>query len=314
MAIDLVALALVCLAAGFGAARGALAGAVGLATLFGAGAAALLAAPRLGPRLAVAAELPAALGTPLAGGLVFAFASVTLGLVGRWLRELETPRPGSSRSALDRLVGGLLGALRGAIRAAIVAWIALVAEALRAAGVAPALPPLGDSIAARLASSAVEAGALAALGADPAGRVAARLAARPAQSLEELDRVLAAPSVLALRDDGLFWTYLEHGETTVALHRASFLDLTRDAELRRRLHALALVDERAAEDPAAFRDAMAEVLEEVGPRLRKLRDDPEFERLARDPELLALARSGDPLALASHPGVRALAARAVTAP
>jgi hypothetical protein len=311
MALDLVALALVCLAAGIGTARGALAGAVALGTLLGAYGAALFAAPRLGPRFAAEAGVPEGLGAPVAGLLAFAFAFVVLGLIGRWLRRDDEHRAGRARSLLDRSLGGVLGAARGAIAAAAVVWLALFVDALRVAEIAPALPPIGDSAAARLTSSAVETAALATLGTDPAHRVAARLAARPAQSLEEIDRVLAAPSVLALRDDPLFWSYLEHGETNVALHRASFLALARDAEVRRSLHALGLVDERAAGDPVAFRDAMAEALEEVGPRLRALREDPEFQRLSRDPELVALARSGDPLAIASHPGVHQLAVRAL---
>ncbi len=313
MALDLLLLTLVCVAAGFGAARGALASAVGLVALLGAYAAGFLAGPALGPRLGSEAGLSAPLGTALAGTLAFAFAYVVLRLVGSWLRGLEERRVGLTRSALDRVLGGLLGALRGGIAAALVAWLALLADGLRVAGAAPRLPPLGDSTGARLASSAVEAGTLAALGQDPAGRVAARLAARPAATLEELDAVLDDPGVLALRDDALFWSSVEHGRIDRALHRASFAALERDAGLRGRLQALGLVDERAAGDPAAFRAEMAEVLEETGPRLRALRDDPELERLMQDPELVAMARSGQTLALASHPRVRAVVVKAMAA-
>jgi len=313
MALDLLLLMLVCVVAGFGAARGALASAVGLVALVGAYAAGFLAGPALGPGLGAAVGMPAALRTPFAGALAFAFAYVVIRLVGRWLRGIEERGVGLRRSALDRALGGLFGALRGGIAAALVAWLALLVEALRVAGVAPAVPPLGDSTAARLASSAVEAGTLAALGPDPAGRVAARLVARPAATLEQLDAVLEDPGVLALRDDALFWNSVEHGQIDRALHRTSFAALERDAGLRRRLHALGLVDGRAAEDPAAFRAAMAEVFEETGPRLRALRDDPELDRLMQDPELVEMARSGQTLALASHPRVRAVVARAMAA-
>jgi hypothetical protein len=313
MWLDLLALTLVGVAAGFGAARGALAGALGLVSLAGGCAAALVAGPRLGPRLAAAAELPAPLGTALAGSLACAGAWVGLGVLGRWLRRIEERRIGLSRRLPDRLGGGVLGAARGALAALLVAWLALWVDVLRVAGVAPGLPPLGASRAAELTGSAVEAGALAALGSDPAGRALARMAARPGATLVEVEVLLAEPRVLALRDDALFWADVEHGQVERALQRASFAAAERDAELRRRLRALGVVGDEAEGDPAAFRDAMAEVLRDLGPRLRALRDDPELRRLLRDPEVVAMAQSGDHLGLVAHPGFRGAVARAMAA-
>jgi len=313
MGLDLLLLTLVCVIAGFGAARGTLASAVGLAALLGAYAAGVVVAPRLGPGLASAAGLPPALGGPAAGTLAFALAHVVLGLLGRWLRRIEARRVGLGRSVLDRVGGGLFGALRGALVAALVAWLALLADGLRVAGVAPQLPALGESQAASLTGRAVEAGTLAMLGPDPGGRVVARFAGRPAATLAEVEEVLAEPRVIELRDDALFWSSVEHGDVDRALQRASFVRVARDPELRSRLHALGLVDEAAAAEPSAFRDAMAEVLVEIGPRLRALREDPELERLLDDPELLERARSGDSLAVAGDPRVRAIVSRALAA-
>ena len=215
--------------------------------------------------------------------------------------------------AWDRIGGGLLGALRGGLAAALLAWLALFLEAARVEGALSGLPPLGDSTAARVTSSAVETGTLAALGSDPGSRVVARLAARPAETLGEIDAVLADPRVFELRDDARFWSSVERGDTDGAMRRASFTALARDERLRQRFLALGLVDERAAGDPAAFRDEMAGVLEELGPRLHALREDPELERLMRDPKVIEMARAGDHLALATHPGVRAVVARAMQA-
>jgi hypothetical protein len=58
---------------------------------------------------------------------------------------------------------------------------------------------------------------------------------------------------------------------------------------------------------------MAELLAELGPRLRALREDPDLELLMQDPGLLERARAGDSIALASDARVRAVVARAMGA-
>ena len=311
MALDVLALTLVCVAAGFGAARGAFAGAVGLAALLGAWAAGLLAGPALGPGLATAGDLPPAVGSALAATLAFAFFRVALGLLGRWLRRLEERRVGLARSALDRIGGGCLGAVRGGLLAVMLVWLALWVDALRVVGFAPGLPELGASHAAAATAAAVEVGTLAFVGDDATGRFVAQLAARPATSLGELDRLLADPQVLELRDDALFWDGVERGDVDAALARASFVRLARAPGPRRQLRALGLIAAPAAEDPAAFGDAMAEVARELGPRLRALREDPELAQLMQDPEVVAMLQSGDHVALLAHPAFRAAVARAI---
>ena len=311
MALDLLALALVCVFAGFGAARGAFAGAVGLMRLFLAAAAGLLLGPLLGPGLASAAALPGPGGTALAGTLAFAFFYVVLGLLARWLRRLEERRIGLSRTPVDRLGGAALGALRGVVAAVPLVWMVLWIDVLRVAGIAPGLPELPPSRAVAATEAAVETGTLAYVGDDPGGRVAARLAARPAATIGQLEWLVSDPRVVDLRADPAFWDSVERGKVDAALARPSFERLAGDAGLRRKLAAVGLVEAEAAEDPAGFQAAMADVLRELGPRLHALRQDGELERLLEDPEVAKLARSGNSLALMKHPAVREAVVRAL---
>ena len=75
-----------------------------------------------------------------------------------------------------------------------------------------------------------------------------------------------------------------------------------------------MIDEAAAEDASVFRSQAAEVLDEVGPRIRGLKNDPEVQRLAQDPEVVAMLESGDTMALLTHPGIQQLVARVASTP
>jgi hypothetical protein len=54
---------------------------------------------------------------------------------------------------------------------------------------------------------------------------------------------------------------------------------------------------------------MTAVMQEVGPRLRELRADPELQALLADEELRARAQAGDTVAVLLDPRVQALVAR-----
>jgi hypothetical protein len=284
---------------------------VGLARLLLAAAAGLLLGPLLGPRLATAAELPGPAGAALAGTLGFAFFYVVLGLLARWLRRLEERRVGLSRTPVDRLGGAALGALRGVVAAVPLVWMVLWVDVLRVAGIAPGLPELGPSRAVAATGAAVETGTLAFVGDDPGGRVTARLAARPAATIGQLEWLISDPRVVDQRADPAVGVSVERGKVDAALARPSFERLAGDASLRRKLAAVGLVEAGAAEDPEAFHAAMGDVLRELGPRLHALREDGELARLLEDPEVVKLARSGDSLGLMKHPAVREAVVRAL---
>jgi membrane protein required for colicin V production len=312
MWLDVLALAILAAFAGLGAARGALAGAMGLVALLAGYAAAVFAAPRWGEDAARAFGAPGWLGLPLAGTLGFVLGFSAAALVGAVLRRLERRGRDGARSPGDRVVGGLFGALRGALLVLMLAYLALWTEALRTTGGVESLPSVGDSSAATLAGSLVETGVEAALGdADPSGRVMAQVAARPGPALAGLQQLLEEPAIAALKDDRLFWTHVEYGNVDAALNQPSFLQISYDRELRARLCELGFVDARAVEDPEVFRAEAARVLAALGPQLRELQQDPELQELMRDPDVLASVQSGDTFALLADARFRAVVGRAL---
>jgi uncharacterized membrane protein required for colicin V production len=309
MWLDAIALIILTVFAVMGALRGALATAMGLLSLAVAYGAGLTLGPALGPSLAGQMGLPTALGVVLAGTGAFLAAYFAMGIVSAVVRRLSRRRDGR-RSARDRFLGGAVGAVRGALIVLLLSWLALWVDALRATGTVESLPGVGDSRAAALTGEIVESGLEAALGdAGPAGRVAARMAARPGVALSELQGVLDNPNIERLRSDEMFWTHVESGSVDAALNRLSFQRVQRDDALRRRLADLGLIDADAALDTRAFRNAMADVFGEVGSRIRGLKNDPEVKQLMNDPEVVAMLQSGDTLGLLGHAGFRHLVDR-----
>ena len=313
MWLDLLALVLIAAMAAYGAWRGGFRTGMALLALAAGYTAAVLGAGALARPLAPALDLPELLVLPLAGTLLFVAAFAAVGVLGWALRRsgvgLDEPGP------RGRFLGAAFGAVRGALVVLLVAYLALWLDALRATGRELPLPPVADSAVARATGAVVEAGTEAALAdAGPAARVAARIAAQPARALSEWQAVVDSPSVQAVREDPVFWSYVEQGHVEVALERGAGLRMLRDQALRERLADLGVVSDAAARDPALFRDDLIAVLREVGPRLRDLRDDPAMQELVQDPEVVAMLQSGDTLALLGHPGFRALVERVAATP
>jgi uncharacterized membrane protein required for colicin V production len=309
MWLDAIALVILTIFAVLGALRGALATAMGLLSLAVAYGSGLTLAPALGPSLAERLDWPAPLGVAVAGSGAFLAAYVAMGIVSAVVRRLSRRRDGQ-RSARDRFLGGAVGALRGALIVLLLSWLALWVDALRATGTVESLPEVGDSKAAALTGEIIESGLEAALeDAGPAGRMVARMAARPGVALAELQGVLDNPNIERLRSDELFWRHVESGAVDAALNRLSFQRVQGDDALRRRLADLGLIGEDAAVDTRAFRNAMADVLGEVGPRIQGLKNDPEVQKLMNDPEVVAMLQSGDTLGLLGHAGFRGLVDR-----
>jgi hypothetical protein len=314
--IDVLALALVGIFVFSGLVRGGLAAGLALVTLFGAYLAAWLLAPGLGPAAARALSLPSVFGLPAAGAAVFLAAYFGFGLVSTVVRARERrARAGDPRSAGDRARGGLLGGLRAGLLVLLVGYAALWLGALEAVTGDSPLPSVeGSAVAsASRAAAATAAGALVEEGA-PGARLAVRAASRPAETFGALQRILDDPRVDDLRADRRFWATVEAGDVDGALNRVSFVAVAYSSELRERFAEAGLVGPDAVGEPRAFRDEIAEALQQVAPRIRNLRQDPEIQALAQDPEVIRLLQEGDTLALLRHPGFARLVDRLVAEP
>jgi hypothetical protein len=284
---------------------------MGLATLALSYGAAIAVAPRLGPWVASRFDLSEWIGIPIAGSIGFAvvFAAMTIvSVIAR--RRADKSCDEDGRSPRDQFLGAAFGAIRGAFVVVLLSYLALWVDALRMTGAAENMPAVGDSAAAAVTESLVEAGVEAAL--SDSGRVAsvvANLVARPGAAMADLQAVIANPNFVALQNDRLFWANVEAGAVGAALNAGSFIDLAEDAELRGQMVALGLVPPEAAENPGLFRAAVDEVLREVGPRVRRLRNDPELQEIIADPAIVAMVEAGDTFGLMSHPRFRRLVTR-----
>jgi len=323
MLLDLIALGLLILFVIIGAWRGALASGSGLVSLVVAYIVAVLAAQNFGGVVADRTGMPAMFAPIVAGSLGFAFAFLICALVTTFLKIWERGRRGDDpRSAADRLVGGLFGAVRGGLIVLLLSILMTWLDAARDLGVLSGLestPDTQDSQVGRATGLILEqivesAMSDSASGADPAVRMVARIAARPGPTLDSMQGLLDDEKFQRLQGDKLFWVAVENGAGERAINQASFYEIVHDPNLRARLADLGLVDADAAEDPEAFREDMAVMLSELGPRIKGLRNDPELQALARNPEIIAMLESGNTLGLVTHPDFRRVVARVSAQP
>lgn len=316
MLIDLVAFAILAVFIGIGVWRGAVASASGVVTLAAAYAFGVWAAQAWGADLAGQVGLPGVLGAPLAGSLGFGAVALAGGLAGKGLRAWDDRRRGElPRTGADRLVGGLFGAVRGSLVVLLVAWAALWADAGRRLSHGERLAAAPDaraSVVAGAAGAAIGKAVEIALDDGEGGtsaRLAGRMAARPAETLEAVQKLVENDRIRAVQEDRLFWTYVSNGAVDSALNRASFWRAIQDDELRSELGDLGLVGPEAVSDPRVFREAAGEVLTELGPRIKDLAEDEELQELAKDPRILAMLESGDTMGLITHPDVQRIVSR-----
>jgi hypothetical protein len=146
------------------------------------------------------------------------------------------------------------------------------------------------------------------------GHVVAKLASNPGAAVVDLQAVVSNPRVIAVQQDTHFWANVEAGAIAAALNTRSFIRLSEDEELRHQMASVGMIDQESAEAADQFRAAVGDVLREVGPRIRRLRNDPELIGLLDDPEVVAMVESGDTLGLMKHPRFQRLVSRVASAP
>lgn len=314
MLLDLIFVAVLASMVALGAWRGAVVSGAGLAGLLAGYLGAVLAALRLADWVAETLVVSAILAPAVAGTLGFFVTWIVVSAISDVVVAWDRARvEGLGRGWLDRGLGGFFGLARGGLIVVLLALLASWLDAARDLGAVDGLAAMPDAESSAVADAAgglVEAAVGAALAdAGPAGELAARITARPAMALGNVQSILEDDRLARVFEDRLFWTLIMNDSIGYAMNRQAIRGIVLDPEMRGRFVDLGLVDEAAREDPDVFRGALAEVLSEVAPRVHRLHQDPEVAAMAQDPEIIALVQSGNTLALISHPRMKKLVDR-----
>jgi membrane protein required for colicin V production len=311
MVLDLIFASILFAMFALGAWRGAVVSGSGLFGLIAGYAGGILAATHgstwVAHTLVVAPLVAPAVAGTIGFFVVWIVVSSLADVLMAWDRE-RVERDG--RSLFDRWLGGFFGLARGGLIVVLLAVLASWLDAardMRAVSGLSAMPDAENSLLAQATGNLVEAAVSAAMAdAGPAGEVVARLTAHPGQALESVQAILEDERLNRIFEDRLFWTLISNDSIDYAMNRTAIRSIVNDPEMRGRFADLGLVGEEAREDVDAFRDTMAGVLTEVGPKIQRLQNDPEMKALASDPEIMALVESGNTFALMNHPRIRRL--------
>lgn len=311
--LDLLALLILAAFVTAGFFRGTVATGAALASLLVSYGAAVFLGPVWGDPVAEALDISRMFGVPVAGALAFLASYLVCGVASAVLRRLDRVRRlGASRTLRDRIGGCVFGAARAGLVILLLSILAGWMDAARDAGVMQleSLPEAESSMVVRASGAVLASAATTMLGdEDPGARVAASVLANPSQAVENLQAVVDHDAFRALQGDQLFWTLVEEGATQAAMNQGPFLRMSQDEALRQRMADLGVISDEAAADPATFRRQAGSALEEIGPRIRGLREDPAVAALANDPEVARMIQSGDTVSLLRHPGVREVVTR-----
>lgn len=301
-----------------GARRGALTSGTSVVTLLLAYGGGIFCAQNLSGAVADRLAISELYAGVAAGTLGFMGTFVIAGMLGSLLRGWDRTRLGDDpRGLIDRGLGGFFGLLRGGLVVLLLSWLMVWLDAARDLGAVSGLERLPQTENSRVAGvtravvkeavgrALVESGEAPEAGA----RLMARLASNPGPALSGLQDLLNDQKIANLQSDKLFWTLIENGASERALNRLSFYQVSHDDEMRARFVTLGIVSPEAEADVEVFRAEARVVFDQVGPKLKGLREDPELRQLAENPEIVSLLENGNTLALINRPEIQRLVDR-----
>ena len=299
MWLDILALVLLAIFAALGARRGALATGLSLAGLVVGYLAAILAGRSFGDPAAELFGVSPLFGAPIAGTLAFCFVSFDF-----FGALLGVAPPSRSRPSRPRVASA---ARSSALRAdrSWCCWSAcssLFVEAMPQFSARDSTTSrVVDTPLQSVTRAAVRVGVETALGDTPGADVAANALSHPPSRSSNCARSPRDPRSTALAEDREFWAYVEADAVPAALAQPSFQRLQWNPDVRGELASLGVVDEIAAGDPALFALEMRGALEQIGPRIQQIRNDPDLAALAADPDVAELVQRRDVVGLLANP-------------
>ena len=301
MWFDVAALAILAWFGFTGFRRGAMVSFLRIFALVSAYASAVFVGPVFAPITAALFGLPQMIALAASGAAVFVCVGATLGAITFLAKRYDARRlAGGGRSLPDALLGALFGGAQGAAFALLVGFLAAWLEAGGEAGI-EGIPASGDAVVARTTQSVVETAADLVLPSDDsASRMAIKLAVRPKETVRELTDLMESDEIAELQTDGEFWADLENGFIDDAMTRRTFIQVSYRKAMRERFANLGLVDPAGVDDPQIFQAEMRAMLEQLGPRIQSIKNDPELERLMEDREIVEAVHAGDVTALLAN--------------
>lgn len=306
--IDLVAFAVLALAAWLGWRRGTLLMGLSVASLVAGYIGAILLFRPAGHLLARIAGLPPMVALP-AAGLFVMLAITTIIKAVTWKVERsraaarakgETPNP------VDSAGGAAIGALRAGAFVVLGAWLVQSMH-----GVAHVGPDISSTITGRLAGRVMHRATFAVarrVTGDPlTARVAALMASDPKEGIETVNLVMRDVRVQQLWTDTLLRASLAGGNTDAVAANPAIRSLAGDTAFLAAAGQLGVVPAGTGSDQLA-----AQLVSNVGPLVRSvqsMRDDPEMKRMLENPDMRRLMEEGNFAAIATDPRFNELAGR-----
>jgi len=303
---DAIGLFLAVLFVALGVFRGTLAGFLRVATVVSAYVSGYLAASHFSHVVTLLTGMSQIAAAAILGTVAFSVVYLVLAIISSLLIRAERERRSDSpRGTYDRIGGAFFGVVQALVSLLLLAVLGSVLDAAYRAG----LPQGVDASHSFLVGSTrqvVATGVGAAMGDSAGSKLAVKLISDPGHALTSAQQLLSGPRFGALQADELFWNYVSEGQVDRALTRSSFSELMHDEPTRAALADLGMVPEEARKDPQVFRETMRETLTAAAPRIKAIRNDPEFAQIVADPEVQRAIDSGDNTALLTNPEVRSL--------